>query len=108
MVTPTVRSMCLALSLFATTAVANAEPYRIPTILPITGAGAFIGEAEKATLEMIEKVVNSTGGIKGQPIAFQFYDDQTNPQTGVQLLNDIQQGKPQVMFGSALVAVCSA
>jgi branched-chain amino acid transport system substrate-binding protein len=104
----TVRPICLALGLIATTGVANAEPYRIPTILPLTGSGAFIGQAEQATLEMIEKVVNSTGGVNGQPVEFRFYDDQTNPQTGVQLLNDIQQGKPQVMFGSALVAVCSA
>lgn len=108
MVTPTVRSACLAFGLIATAGVANAEPYRIPTILPLTGSGAFIGQAEQATLEMIKKVVNSMGGINGQPVDFQFYDDQTSPQTGVQLLTEIQQGKPQVMFGSALVAVCSA
>ena len=104
----TVRHAAVALTLTLCTTMANAEPYRIPTVLPLTGTGAFIGQAEQATLKMIEQVVNSAGGIADQPIEFQFYDDQTNPQTGVQLLNDIQQGKPQVMLGSSLVAVCSA
>jgi branched-chain amino acid transport system substrate-binding protein len=102
------RHLTTALALTIPMAMASAEPYRIPTILPLTGTGAFIGQAEQATLEMIKKVVNGTGGIKGQPVDFQFFDDQTNPQTGVQLLNDIQQSKPQVILGSSLVAVCSA
>ena len=108
MLNRTVRPIGLALALVVPAAMADAAPYRIPAVLPLTGSGAFIGQAEQATLEMIEKVVNGTGGIQGQPVEFQFYDDQTSPQTGVQLLNDIQQRRPQVMFGSALVAVCSA
>ena len=108
MLNRTVRHALIVLALTVPTAMAHADPYRIPTVLPLTGTGAFIGQAEQATLEMVQKVVNSTGGIQGQPVEFQFYDDQTNPQTGVQLLNDIQQKNPQVILGSSLVAVCSA
>lgn len=104
----TVRHVSIALALTVPAATASAEPYRIPTVLPLTGSGAFIGQAEQATLDMVKKTVNGTGGIQGRPVEFQYYDDQTNPQTGVQLLNEIQQGKPQVIMGSALVAVCSA
>lgn len=104
----TVRHVSVALALTVPAAMASAEPYRIPTVLPLTGTGAFIGQAEQAALEMIKKAVNSTGGIQGQLVDFQYYDDQTSPQTGVQLLNEIQQGKRQVILGSSLVAVCSA
>ena len=37
-----------------------------------------------------------------------FYDDQTNPQTGVQLANHVIAAKPAVLLGSSLVAVCNA
>lgn len=104
----TVRHVSIALALTVPAAMASAEPYRIPTVLPLTGTGAFIGQAEQAALEMIKKAVNSTGGIQGQLVDFQYYDDQTSPQTGVQLLNEIQQGKRQVILGSSLVAVCGA
>jgi branched-chain amino acid transport system substrate-binding protein len=104
----TARHVFIALALTLPAALARAESYRIPTVLPLTGSGAFIGQAEQATLDMVKKMVNGTGGIEGQPVEFQYYDDQTNPQTGVQLLTDIQQGKPQIILGSSLVAVCSA
>jgi branched-chain amino acid transport system substrate-binding protein len=102
------RGASVALVLTIPAAVASADPYRIPTVLPLTGSGAFIGQAEQATLEMVKRTVNGTGGVQGQPVEFQYYDDQTSPQIGVQLLNEIQQGKPQVILGSSLVAVCSA
>ena len=108
MLNRTVRHLAIAFVLTIPAAVASPEPYRIPTVLPLTGTGAFIGQAEQATLEMIKKVVNGAGGIQGHPVEFQYYDDQTSPQTGVQLLNEIQQSKPQVILGSSLVAVCSA
>lgn len=85
-----------------------AEPYTIPAVLPLTGAAAFLGAGERKSLELVEKSVNAEGGINGQPIKFEFQDDQSSPQIGVQLANDVIAKKPAVMIGSSFVAVCRA
>jgi branched-chain amino acid transport system substrate-binding protein len=85
-----------------------AEPYTIPAILPLTGGASFLGQGERRTLELMEKTVNAEGGIRGQPVKFEFQDDQSSPQLGVQLANDVIAKKPAVMIGSSLVAVCRA
>ncbi len=85
-----------------------AEPYQINVIMPLTGSGAFLGQGEKAALELAEKSVNEAGGIKGAPLQFIFHDDQSNPQVGVQLASGIVVQKPAVILGSSLVAICRA
>ena len=105
----------VAASLFAVAAAAvaplpaqAAEPYAINVILPLTGGGAFLGKGEQQALELAEKAVNDTGGIKGRPLKFIFHDDETSPQVGVQLANTILATKPKVVLGSTLVAICRA
>lgn len=85
-----------------------AEPVTIPVVLPITGHGAFLGTGEKQSLELAEKSVNAAGGIKGRPLQFKFYDDQSKPQVSVQLVTQIMDSKPSVILGSSLVAMCRA
>src|SRR6185437_5236389 len=85
-----------------------AEPYAINVILPLTGGGAFLGKGEQQSLQLAEKAVNDTGGIKGRPLQFIFHDDETSPQVGVQLANTILATKPKVVLGSTLVAICRA
>ena len=85
-----------------------AEPYKIDVIMPLTGGGSFLGKGEQATLQALESSVNKTGGIDGQPLQFVFRDDQTSPQVAVQLTNAALAGKPAVMIGSSIVAMCSA
>ena len=85
-----------------------AEPFEIPVVLPLTGGGAFLGTSENQALQIIEKLVNKQGGIKGRPIHFTVADDQSNPQTAVQLTNGILVKKPPVILGSAIVAMCNA
>jgi branched-chain amino acid transport system substrate-binding protein len=85
-----------------------AEPVTIDVMLPLTGPGAFLGSQEKTAIELIEKLVNQQGGIKGQPVEFVFRDDQTNPQVAVQLFQQISASSPPVFLGSALMATCSA
>src|ERR1700733_13160623 len=87
---------------------AAAEPFQIPVILPLTGGGAFLGTSENQSLQIIEKLVNQTGGIKGRPIHFAVQDDQSNPQVAVQLTNGALAKKPPVILGSAVVAMCNA
>ncbi|HXP94693.1 MAG TPA: ABC transporter substrate-binding protein [Candidatus Binatia bacterium] len=83
-------------------------PYQINVIMPLTGFGAFIGQTSQRTLRIVEGIVNKDGGIKGRPIQFVFYDDQTNPQLSVQLTNQILAKKPPFMMGSMLSAMCRA
>jgi branched-chain amino acid transport system substrate-binding protein len=83
-------------------------PYDINVIMPLTGPGTFIGQTSQKTLRIAEDVVNKQGGIKGRPIHFVFYDDQTNPQVSVQLTNQIIAKKVPFMMGSMLSAMCRA
>jgi branched-chain amino acid transport system substrate-binding protein len=85
-----------------------AEPYPIHVVLPLTGGGAFLGQGEKQSLELAEKSVNASGGLKGRELQFVFHDDQSSPQVGVQLASEAIATKPAVLLGSALVAICRA
>src|SRR5262245_49951529 len=66
-----------------------ADPYKIHVILPLTGGAAFLGKGEQQALQLFEKLVNQESGINGQPIEFVYHDDQTSPQTTVQIANGI-------------------
>jgi branched-chain amino acid transport system substrate-binding protein len=85
-----------------------ADPYQIDVILPSTGGAAFLGKEEIASLGVVETVVNKTGGIRGRPLKLVYLDDQSNPQVAVQLANQVIAKSPAVLFGSTLVALCSA
>lgn len=85
-----------------------AEPYTIDVILPLTGPGALLGTAEQRALQQFETVYAKGKEIGGRPLRFAFHDDQSNPQTSVQLANEIVAKKPAVLLGSALVAMCNA
>ncbi len=87
---------------------APAYAYDINAVLPLTGGASFLGKEEQKALQLAEPVINKAGGINGQPVHFIIYDDQTNPQTAVQLTDRIIAAKPAVMLGSSLVAVCNA
>src|ERR1700730_7526677 len=65
------------------------EPYELNVITSLTGPLAFVGETEVESLQLVEASVNRTGGIKGRSIHFVVYDDATNPQNAVQLLNQL-------------------
>lgn len=106
------RTLAAALGALAlgglTGAALAADPYKIDVVVPMTGGGSFLGKGQQATLEALKDVVNKEGGIKGQPIEFVYRDDQSSPQTAVQLTNAVLADKPAVMLGSSLVAMCNA
>jgi branched-chain amino acid transport system substrate-binding protein len=85
-----------------------AQAYDINVILPLTGGASFLGKAEQTTLQLAESMINEAGGIQGQQVHFIVYDDQSNPQTAVQLTNRVVAAKPAVIFGSSLVSSCNA
>ena len=85
-----------------------AYAYDINVILPLTGGASFLGKSEQKALQLAEPIINKAGGVKGQQVHFEFYDDQSNPQIGVQLSNRVIGAKPAIILGSSLVAVCNA
>jgi branched-chain amino acid transport system substrate-binding protein len=89
-------------------AVAQPAPYEINVILALTGAAAFIGNAELKSLQLLEGVTNKNGGIKGRPIKFVVVDDQSNPQVTLQLANGIIAKKVPVILGPTYTATCLA
>jgi branched-chain amino acid transport system substrate-binding protein len=95
--------------LFAAALPARAQnTYVIDTLLPLTGAAAFLGKGEQVSLRLAEGVVNDTGGIQGRKLQLEFHDDQSNPQIAVQLATGFIARKPAVILGSSLVASCRA
>jgi branched-chain amino acid transport system substrate-binding protein len=87
---------------------ADQTPYEINVILALTGPGTFLGTSQKASLDVLQEVVNKQGGLKGRPLKFVYYDDQTNPQLAVQLTNTILAKKVPIILGSDLSATCRA
>jgi branched-chain amino acid transport system substrate-binding protein len=85
-----------------------ADPYKLPVIVPLTGPVAFLGQGEKAALDLVQKAINDEGGIDGQKLEFTFNDDQSNPQISVQVATEVIANKPPVFLGSSLVASCRA
>jgi branched-chain amino acid transport system substrate-binding protein len=85
-----------------------ADPYRINVIVPLTGGASFLGKGEQQALQLLQAVTNKDGGLDGQPLEFVFHDDQSTPQTAVQIANGVLADKPSVMLGSSIVAMCNA
>jgi branched-chain amino acid transport system substrate-binding protein len=87
---------------------AQAENFDIDVVLPLTGTGAFMGNAQQQALNLEEKLFNDEGGINGRPVHFVIHDDQTNPQISVQLVTDLLGKQPVVLLGPSLTAMCRA
>ena len=85
-----------------------ADPYKIDVITSLTGGASFLGKGEQQSLQLLQKSVNKTGGINGRPLELTFYDDQSSPQTAVQLASQLKAKNPAVILGPSIVAMCNA
>jgi len=85
-----------------------ADPFVIPVVAPLTGGFAYAGQGLRASLLALEAQVNKEGGIKGQPLKFDFVDDQSTPATAVATVQNVLNGKPQAVIGSEFAALCLA
>ena len=85
-----------------------AGQFDIPTVLPLTGDAAFLGQGEQKAFAIEQHLVNQTGGLNGARLRFVFHDDQSSPQTAVQITSRILAQHPNVILGSTLVAMCNA
>ena len=102
----------LALGVLATVlplrSMAQAEPYEINAIMPLTGPAAFLGQTLLQGLKLVEKQTNDTGGIHGRPLKFVIADDQSSPQIDVQLLTPLIAKRVPVVIDGGPVAMCRA
>lgn len=85
-----------------------AEDYPLHVVIPMTGNAAFLGQSVHQTLTLLEGVVNKDGGVAGRNLHLVFHDDQSSPQTAVQLTGEILATHPAAVLGSAIVAMCNA
>ncbi len=89
-------------------AVRAADNYEITVVVPMTGGASFVGLGQKDVLEALAAYANKTGGIGGKQLHFNFRDDQSSPQTAVQLTTDAIATQPAIIMGSSLVGMCLA
>ena len=67
-----------------------------------------MAKVEVNALNVAEQVINKSGGVRGRPIKFQVYDDQSDPKVAVQLYNQLLAGGAPFFLGSSLSATCNA
>lgn len=79
----------------------NGSTYTIHAILSVTGRNSFLGADEKASLQGLQKLVNSTGGIQGHPVSFDISDNQSTAATSVSLASPLLSQVPVLLVGSA-------
>lgn len=87
---------------------AGDEAFTINAIVSLTGPAAFVGVGEKQALQVYENLVNKSGGIRGRPVHFQIWDDQSSPQVALQLANGIIDKHAQVIVGPVVTGTCAA
>ena len=66
-------------------AMADKSPYKVGSIMEVTGGLSFLGEPGKNTLVMIAEEINKAGGINGHPLELIVYDTEGKPTRAVTL-----------------------
>ncbi len=85
----------------AAVAAPTGAPVVIGAIVSATGAGAALGEQEKNTLEMMQTVINASGGILGRPVEIVVEDDKSDPKEAVTATNLLLDQKKAVALIAA-------
>ena len=62
---------------------AQADPIKLATLTPLTGAGGTYGPVMAKVAASVVEEVNKAGGVLGRRIVLVSEDDQTNPEAGV-------------------------
>lgn len=63
------------------------EAIRIGVPILFSGPGAFVGEAQKRTLDMQVEALNAKGGLKGRKVELIYYDTEGKPDAAVRMFN---------------------
>ena len=90
----------IAAALMPAFAFAQNAPYRIGTVLSVTGPGAFLGDHMKRGMELAIEEINAKGGINGHKIEWVFYDAETQASKAVTSTRRlIEQDKVDIIVG---------
>jgi branched-chain amino acid transport system substrate-binding protein len=77
-----------------------ASPFRIGTILSVTGPSAFLGEDMKKGMEVAIEQINGEGGIGGRKIQWVFYDAESQTTKGINATKRLlEQDKVDIIVG---------
>jgi branched-chain amino acid transport system substrate-binding protein len=87
---------------------ADDAPVDITAILPTTGEAAFAGKGVQTALTAMQAIVNKQGGIKGRPVRFVYYDDQSDAKISVELTSQMMAKGVQAILGPGTAASCRA
>src|ERR1700688_2005613 len=101
-------SLVLVLTFAPSSVRSAAEPITVPVIIALTGPFALLGNTQKQALDVFEKTVNESGGIRNRPLQFAYTDDAGNAATSVQIMNQLIARKAQLVIGPSSVATCRA
>jgi branched-chain amino acid transport system substrate-binding protein len=114
MTTTTRSPLLLAALVFAALGVVAAPslaqgPIRIGASLSLTGTYAALGQNQQRGYQLCAKHMNEKGGVLGRKLEFVFYDDQSQPATGVRLYERlITQDKVDLVMGPYSSAITEA
>jgi branched-chain amino acid transport system substrate-binding protein len=95
-------TLCLVVAggLFLMGPAAAKKPYKVGALFSVTGPASFLGQPEKNTALMIEKMVNAAGGINGHPLKVIVYDTEGSSAKAVILAKRlIQRDKVLAIIG---------
>ncbi len=108
----TIRSLLVAIALMAgfipAVGATKPDPYIIYVIDPLSGPNAYFGQQLQRVLQLYENVANNSGGIKGQPIHFQFLDDESKAQVAVELFGQLAAKHVPAILGPDSQSECRA
>jgi len=84
-------------------------PIRIGASLSLTGTYAALGQNQQRGYQLCARQVNEKGGVLGRKLEFVFYDDQSQPATGVRLYERlISQDRVELVMGPYSSAISEA
>ena len=84
---------------------ADGEVFKIGGIGPITGA---YGAAVKNGTELAINEINEAGGINGYQVAFNFQDDENDPEKAINAYNTLKDWNMQMLLGTVTSKPCIA
>lgn len=92
----------------SSTTQANSSAYVFHADLSETGQGAFLGSREAKALKGLVASLNSSGGIDGHQITLDIKDNQSSPQTSVQIASKWVASKVPFIFNGSIAAAAKA
>ena len=87
---------------------ADGEVFKIGGIGPITGAAGAYGAAVKNGTELAINEINEAGGINGYQVAFNFQDDENDPEKAINAYNTLKDWNMQMLLGTVTSKPCIA